>query len=71
MQQLMASDLLGLMRFQALPHLQDHLLAAIMQHQEYLASGWVPLPFYTTLTSCPLAHVAICPACANHVFWPA
>ncbi|DBA81853.1 hypothetical protein WJX77_011322 [Trebouxia sp. C0004] len=38
-QQLMASDLLGLMRFQALPHLQDHMLAAIMQHQEYLASG--------------------------------
>ncbi len=50
-QQLMASDLLGLMRFQALPHLQDHMLAAIMQHQEYLASGWVSLPSYTTVTA--------------------
>ena len=40
-QQLMASDLLSLLRFQALPHLQDHILAAIMQHQEYLASGSV------------------------------
>ncbi|KAA6426324.1 MAG: VPS54 isoform 2 [Trebouxia sp. A1-2] len=40
-QQLMASDLLGLMRFQALPHLQDHMLAGIMQHQEFLASGQI------------------------------
>lgn len=45
-QQLMASDLLGLMRFQALPHLQDHMLAGIMQHQEFLASGWALLKIH-------------------------
>jgi len=49
-QQLMASDLLGLMRFQALPHLQDHLLAGIIQHQEYLASGWVSLSHHIPLS---------------------
>lgn len=38
-QQLMAADLLSLLRFHALPHLKDHLVAAIMQQQEYLASG--------------------------------
>jgi len=64
-QQLMASDLLGLMRFQALPHLQDHILAAIMQHQEYFASGWVSLPPYTTVTTWSVPHVAIHPACAK------
>ncbi len=78
-QQLMASDLLGLMRVQALPHLQDHLLAAIMQHQEYLASGWVSLnPSYTTVTSGPLPHAAIyssmcqaamCFGQTNHTKW--
>ena len=49
-QQLMASDLLSLLRFQALPHLQDHILAAIMQHQEYLASGSV-CPSYQFIVS--------------------
>lgn len=38
-QQLMAADLLTLLCFHALPHLKDHLVAAIMQQQEYLASG--------------------------------
>lgn len=38
-QDLMASNLLALLRFQALPQLQDHILAAIMQQQEYSASG--------------------------------
>lgn len=64
-QQLMTSDLLGLMRFQALPHLQDHMLAAIMQHQELLASGWVSLPPYTTVTSWPVPLVAVYPTCAK------
>ena len=38
-QQLLAADLLRLLRFHALPDLKDHLVAAIMQQQEYLASG--------------------------------
>lgn len=42
-QQLMASDLLSLLHFHGLSHLQDHILAGIMEHQEYLASGSVML----------------------------
>lgn len=38
-QQLMAADLLGLLRFHALPHLKDHIVAGITQQQEYTASG--------------------------------
>ncbi|KAL3152085.1 hypothetical protein ABBQ32_001192 [Trebouxia sp. C0010 RCD-2024] len=41
-QQLMAADLLSLLRFHALPHLKDHIVAGIMQQQEYLASGRPP-----------------------------
>lgn len=37
--QLMAADLLGLLRFHALPHFKNHIVAAITQQQEYLASG--------------------------------
>lgn len=51
-QQLMAADLLSLLRFQALPHLQDHILAAIMQHQEYLASGSVCPPKQFMISDC-------------------
>ena len=39
-QEMMASDLLALLRFQALPQLQDHVLAALMQHQEHSTSGY-------------------------------
>lgn len=38
-QQLMAADLLSLLRFHALPYLKEHIVASIMQQQEYLASG--------------------------------
>ena len=38
-QQLMAADLLSLLRFHGLPHLKDHIVASIMQQQEYLAAG--------------------------------
>lgn len=41
-QEMMASDLLALLRFQALPQLQDDILAALMQQQEYSASGYGP-----------------------------
>lgn len=56
-QQLMASELLSLLRFQALPHLQDHILAAVMQHQEYLTSGSVFYPG-SVLNA---IHVCVCP----------
>lgn len=38
-QELMVSDLLALLRFQALPLLEDHILAAVIQQQEYSSVG--------------------------------
>ncbi len=63
-QQLMASDLLSLLHFQTLPHLQDHILAAIMQHQEFLASGSVPCKAHM-LRACALLHVPLAPTPLN------